>query len=132
MRQRILIGITFVFALAASTSLAQNSNSPTVRPRKTTTTTKPSTDSQKNTDVQEPATTQPKVRSNPAKPKVTATDNSSSPTVTEAFNALINGIRHADVKAVSSVYLNSPRLILFNSNGTVTRGWEQMRKNCES
>ena len=52
--------------------------------------------------------------------------------VVAAFNALINGIRHADVKAVTSVYLNSPRLILFNSNGTVTKGWEQMRKNRES
>src|SRR6185436_14654204 len=100
MRQRILIGITFVFALAASTSLAQNSNSPTVRPRKTTTTTKPSTDSQKNTDVQEPATTQPKVRSNPAKPKVTATNNSIPPPETEAFTPLITGFPPADEKAV--------------------------------
>ena len=30
------------------------------------------------------------------------------------------------------VYWNSPRLILFNNNGTVTKGWEQMRKNRES
>lgn len=132
MQRRILIGIVFVFALAATTALAQNSNSPTVRPRKTTTTTKPSTDSQKSTDVQEPATTQPKARSTPAKPKVTATEPSSSETVAGAFNALLNGIRHADVKAVSSVYLNSPRLLLFNNNGTMTRGWDQMRMNRES
>src|SRR4030095_16545338 len=38
-------------------------------------------------------------------------------------------IRNADVKAVSSVYLNSPRLILFNNNGSVNKSWEQMRKN---
>ncbi len=37
-----------------------------------------------------------------------------------------------NVKAVSNVYWNSPRLILFNNNGTVTKGWEQMRKNRES
>jgi ketosteroid isomerase-like protein len=113
--------------------LAQNSNtSPTVRPRKTTTPTKPSTESQKSTDVQEPATTQPQPRSTTAKPKVTATGPASSQTVAEAFNALINGIRHADVKAVSSIYWNSPRLILFNNNGTVTKGWDQMRINRES
>jgi len=45
---------------------------------------------------------------------------------------LLNGIRHADAKAVTSVYLNSPRLVLFNNNGTVTKGWEQLRKNRES
>ncbi len=49
-----------------------------------------------------------------------------------AFERLLNGIRKADVKVVSGVYLNSPSLILFNNNGTVTRGWEQMRKNRES
>jgi hypothetical protein len=52
--------------------------------------------------------------------------------VLAAFERLLNGIRKADVKAVSGVYWNSPSLILFNNNGTVTRGWEQMRKNRES
>jgi ketosteroid isomerase-like protein len=133
MRRRILVGIIFVFSLSAATALAQNSNSsPTVRPRKTTTTTKPSTESQKSTDVQEPATTQPKARSTTTKPRISATEPASSETVAGAFNALLNGIRHANVKAVSSIYLNSPRLILFNNNGTVTRGWEQMRMNRES
>lgn len=136
MLRRILIGIVFVFALPATNALAQNTNtSPTVRSRTTTTTTntnRSSADAQKNTDVQRPATTQPTPRRTTPKPKITATDNSASPTVTDAFNALLNGIRHADVKAVSSVYWNSPRLILFNNNGSVTKGWEQMRKNRES
>jgi ketosteroid isomerase-like protein len=61
-----------------------------------------------------------------------ATETPGSQSVIAAFNALINGIRHADAKAVTSVYLNSPRLILFNSNGTVTKGWEQLRRNRES
>jgi hypothetical protein len=52
--------------------------------------------------------------------------------VLAAFERLRNGIIKADVNAVSGVYLNSPRLVLFNNNGTVTRGWEQMRKNRES
>lgn len=132
MLKRILIGIVLVFAMSTANVLAQNSNSPTVRPRKTTTTTKPSSDSQKNTDVQEPATTQPQARSTTAKPRVAATGTSSSQSVAEAFNILLNGIRDADVKAVSSVYWNSPRLTLFNYNGTVTKGWDQMRQNRET
>jgi len=136
MKKEMLIAIVFVFAFSAANALAQNTDtSPTVRPRTTTTTTntnKSSAGSQKNTDVQRPATTPPTPKRTTPKPKVTATDNSTSPTVTDAFNALLNGIRHADVKAVSSVYWNSPRLILFNNNGSVTKGWEQMRKNRES
>jgi ketosteroid isomerase-like protein len=45
---------------------------------------------------------------------------------------LIAGIKKADVKAVTDVYWNSPRLNLYNYNGTVTKGWDQMRKNRES
>jgi ketosteroid isomerase-like protein len=33
---------------------------------------------------------------------------------------------------VTAAYWNSPRLNLFNYNGSVTKGWEQMRKNRES
>jgi len=133
MQRKILVGIILVFSLSSATTLAQNSNtSPSVRPRKTATTITPSTNFQKKTDEQEPATTQPKARSTPAKPKVVGTQPSSSQSVTEAFNVLLKGIRDADVKAVSSVYWNSPRLILFNNNGSVTKGWEQMRKNRES
>jgi ketosteroid isomerase-like protein len=49
--------------------------------------------------------------------------------VLATFNALLEGIRHADVAAVTGVYWNSPQLVLFNNNGSVTRGWEQMRIN---
>jgi ketosteroid isomerase-like protein len=133
MLKRMLIGIVLVFALSTANALAQNTNtSPTVRPRTTTTTTKTdksSADSQKSTDVQRPTTTHSEARRTTPKPKVAATETSSSQSVAEAFNALLNGIRRADVKAVSSVYWNSPRLILFNNNGSVTRGWEQMRSN---
>jgi ketosteroid isomerase-like protein len=137
MKKEMLLGIVFVFAVSAADALAQNTNtSPTVRPRTTSPTTntnKSSTDSQKNTDVQRPATTPPTPgRMIVVKPKVTSTNTATSQTVTEAFNALLNGIRHADVKAVSSAYWNSPRLLLFNNNGSVTKGWEQMRKNRES
>ncbi|HLM57319.1 MAG TPA: nuclear transport factor 2 family protein [Pyrinomonadaceae bacterium] len=52
--------------------------------------------------------------------------------VRDAFDTLIDGIRKADAAAVMGVYWNSPRLMLFNNNGTVTRGWEQVRSNRES
>jgi ketosteroid isomerase-like protein len=44
----------------------------------------------------------------------------------------MDGIKHANVNEVMATYWNSPRLNLFNYNGTVTRGWEQVRKNRES
>ncbi|HEY0376262.1 MAG TPA: AtzH-like domain-containing protein [Pyrinomonadaceae bacterium] len=52
--------------------------------------------------------------------------------VLAAFKALIAGIEAVNVKAVTDAYWNSPQLVLFNNNGTVTRGWEQMRSNRES
>jgi ketosteroid isomerase-like protein len=61
-----------------------------------------------------------------------AAETPGSQAVVAAFNALLDGIRKADVKAVSNVYWNSPRLTLFNNNGSVTKGWEQMRRNRES
>ncbi|MEP6913131.1 MAG: AtzH-like domain-containing protein [bacterium] len=136
MLRRLLISIVVVFAISTVNALAQNTNSsPAGRPRTaapTTNTNRSAADSQKSTDVHQPATTQPEARRTTLKPRVTVTPSSTSQSVAEVFNALLNGIRHADVKAVSNVYWNSPRLILFNNNGTVTKGWDQMRKNRET
>ncbi|MDX6496940.1 MAG: SnoaL-like domain [Blastocatellia bacterium] len=52
--------------------------------------------------------------------------------VVAAFNNLLDGIRHADVKAATGAYQNTPRLVLFNYNGTVTRGWDQLKQNREA
>ena len=52
--------------------------------------------------------------------------------VLAAFNTLLDGIRHASVEEVMSAYWNNPRLNLFNYNGSVTKGWEQVKKNRES
>ena len=134
MIKTLLVATVMVFT-AGSAALAQNTNtSQTVRPR---TTTSPSStgkigDPQKGTDVQQPSTTKPKARHIETKAKVATAETTGSQTVVAAFNALLNGIRHTDVKAVTNVYLESPRLILFNSNGTVTKGWEQLRRNRES
>ena len=65
-------------------------------------------------------------------PAATQTPETGPQAVRAAFNKLLDGIRRADVKMVTDVYWNSPQLNLFNYNGTVTKGWEQMRKNRES
>jgi len=57
---------------------------------------------------------------------------SDSQAVLTAFDKLIDGIEHANVNEVMSVYWKDPQLNLFNYNGTVTKGWEQVRKNRES
>jgi ketosteroid isomerase-like protein len=136
MLKRLVISTILAFIALTATASAQNTNSsPTVRPRTTaapSNTNRSSSDSQ-STDVQKPATTtQPAGRAATAKPKVAVIETPGSQAVAAAFNALLNGIRHADVKAVSNVYWNSPRLSLFNSNGSVTKSWDQMRKNRES
>jgi ketosteroid isomerase-like protein len=135
MIKRLIIGAAIVFTTASSVALAQNANSsPTGRPRTTApaANTNKSADAQKSTDVQQPTAAKPAVRRAEVKPRVVAAEAPGSQSVIVAFNALINGIRHADVDAVTNVYLKSPRLVLFNNNGTVTKGWEQMRKNRES
>jgi ketosteroid isomerase-like protein len=77
-----------------------------------------------------PAATPKPTQTPPTKPAAqTPTD---SEAVLFVFNRLLDGIRHANVNEVTAVYWNSPRLNLFNYNGTVTKGWEQMRKNRES
>jgi ketosteroid isomerase-like protein len=135
MRGSSILVIVLVLVFGTSVAFAQNSNSsPTVRPRTTGTPAPTKTPAQQtpSTDVQQPASTAPAARRTEAKPKITGSETPGSQSVIAAFNAIVNGIRHANAKAVSGVYLNSPSLILFNNNGTVTRGWDQMRKNRES
>ncbi|HSE16052.1 MAG TPA: nuclear transport factor 2 family protein [Pyrinomonadaceae bacterium] len=59
----------------------------------------------------------------------TTTQATGSEGVLAAFNTLLDGIRHASVDEVMSAYWNNPRLSLFNYNGSVTKGWDQVRKN---
>jgi ketosteroid isomerase-like protein len=127
--------LVLVLTVATSAALAQNTNSaPSIRPRTTGTPvpTRTPTRQAPSTDVQQPAAKAPAARRTEAKPKITGNETPGSQSVIAAFNALVNGIRHADAKAQANVFLNSPRLLLFNNNGTVTRSWDQMRKNRES
>jgi len=132
-RQIVLVSL---FAFMTATVVAQNTNSSTTpQPRSTGANTNKSAAPSKAITTQQPATTPPAARTSPAKPKVVTPQAVQAPgadTVLAAFERLLNGIRKADVKVVSGVYWNSPTLILFNNNGTVTKGWEQMRKNRES
>ncbi len=115
------MSLLFVFALMCGVVVAQNSNS-------STTTERPRTS---NTNrAKPPATQTPKAPTVAPKPAAKKPVQASSPEA--AFNALIEGIRHADINAVTGAYWNDRRLSLFNYNGTVTKGWEQVRKNRES
>jgi Ketosteroid isomerase homolog len=116
-----------VLVLVCGAVVAQNSNSSTTTERPRTSNTnraKPTPPPQ--TEKAAPA---PKT----APKKLPATDDApGADAVNHAFNDLLNGIRHADVNAVTGVYWNDRRLSLFNYNGTVTKGWEQVKKNRES
>jgi ketosteroid isomerase-like protein len=121
MMRKLLWMVSVVLACAAI-AFAQNSNSSTTTTRTRTVEPKASpTPKPKSTGT--PSTTQ--------RPKSTEVASPSS-TVLAAFNNLLDGIRHADVKAVTSAYQNTSRLVLFNNNGTVTRGWDQMKQNREA
>ena len=104
--------IAFVCAVVLSCGavVAQNTNSPT-----------------------SPITRERTTNTNQSKtPAASPQQSPGSEGVVAAFNALLDGIRHASVNEVMGTYWNSPRLNLFNYNGTVTKGWEQVRKNRES
>jgi hypothetical protein len=129
LRQLVLISL---LAFMSASAVAQNTNSSTTgRPRATGTNTNRSADPSKPADTQQPATPPPAARTVLSKARL-VTVQAGADTVLAAFERLLNGIRKADVKVVTGIYWNSPSLILFNNNGTVTRGWEQMRKNRES
>ncbi len=126
---RIAFIIMLGFALV-SVSQAQTTNTPSPATRKRTVTNNP--DPQKGgTTPQDEAAKQTPKSARPSDNK-TRTKNAASQNVLEVFEALLDGIRAADVKLVTGIYWNSPQLVLFNNNGTVTKGWEQMRKNRES
>ena len=116
-----------IIALTCGVVVAQNvnSSSPTTERQRTTNTnrTKPPV------TKQEPSTTAPKPA---AKKPTTSQEAPGSEGVLAAFNNLLDGIRHANVNEVMGSYWNSPRLNLFNYNGSVTKGWDQVRQNRQS
>lgn len=128
----------FLLLACASLTFAQNSNSSAVEP----TTSAPSTRTRTVAPPQPSPTPRTVTKSPTAQPTPGATTRparteaagqaSPSGAVLAAFNNLLEGIRDADVKAVTNAYQNTPRLLLFNYNGTVTKGWDQLKANREA
>ena len=125
----LVVAIICMLAIAA---FAQNANSSSTTRKRTST--PPSTTKAPAKSVEEAGTAQteptPAPRTTPRRPG--SKSEPSSKDVVAAFKALVAGIEASNVAAVTDVYWNSPQLVLFNNNGSVTRGWEQMRKNRES
>jgi ketosteroid isomerase-like protein len=127
--------IVFLFSVVFLTStsfLAQNTNSSTTTERQRATTNSNRSKTPATTQQQKPAAPSSVPKALPKKPPAPSQQAPGSEGVLAAFNSLLDGIRQADVKAVTAVYWNSPSLNLFNYNGSVTKGWEQVRKNRES
>jgi uncharacterized protein (TIGR02246 family) len=142
MMKKLFFTTSLVVVLSA-TAIAQNTNtstrgaSATGRRQTTatrTTTAKPTTQPAQEgvpAQTEQPAararrtTTTPRATQSPA-------DVAQARAVREAFDSLVDGIRRADADAVMKLYWNSPQLVVFNNNGTVTKSWEQARSNRES
>jgi len=147
MFKKSFAAVALALSFAVSTASAQNTNSSTVpAPAQTT-------------PARRPATRRPTPTPTPAPAAVEAQDEATAPAATRTrrtgtaqtttgaagaaaasanpaeravratFETLLNGIRKSDVEMVMSVYWNSPQLVIFNNNGTVTRTWEQVRSN---
>ena len=112
---------------------AQNSNSSktTTTRTRTTTTKKPATGGTE-TGAQQTEETPSQKSSATQSKRAPAKSDPTSKDVLTTFNALLEGIRHTDVNAVTGAYWNSPQLTIYNSNGSVTKGWAQMHSNVES
>ena len=124
MFKKLIFAAPLALALSAS-ALAQNTNSSANAAKGSATNKKP-TSSQGGTQAQQtPAGATTRTRR-------TTTQSSSEAAVRDAFDSLVDGIRRADADAVMKLYWNSTQLSVFNNNGTVTRGWEQVRSNRQS
>ncbi|HEX8501874.1 MAG TPA: nuclear transport factor 2 family protein [Pyrinomonadaceae bacterium] len=126
-----LIFSTILFVALSGAALAQNANTaatPAARQR-TTATPAPTPAAQ---PAQEAAPSAGPQVTRRAAPRTTPAEAAQARAVREAFDSLVDGIRRADAEAVAALYWNSPQLLIFNNNGTVTKTWEQARSNRES
>jgi len=126
-KKSVLIAL-LALALPAS-ALAQNSNTGTTssaNAAKGRATNKKPESSQGGTQTQQPST------GATTRTRRATTQSSSEAAVRDAFDSLVDGIRRGDADAVMKLYWNSPQLSVFNNNGTVTRGWEQVHSNRQS
>jgi ketosteroid isomerase-like protein len=129
----VAVSVVCFFAVAA---FAQNSNSSTVDSSATPTRTRtiaPPKPSPTPRIVTKPATT-PATPSASPKPDANESTSQAGPAagVLAAFERIIEGVRKADVDLATGGYWNSAALVLFNYDGSVTKGWKQMRENRET
>jgi ketosteroid isomerase-like protein len=125
--KRLLVAAS-ILAVSAAFAAGQNNNSSATSTRGRTATSKPS-----------PTPTKTVTKSSDSSPSGSQTGGATSTPATgpstavlAAFDKIIDGIRRANVNLYMSGYWNSPTLVLFNYNGTATRGWDQLKKNRES
>ena len=126
------VAVASILVACATGALAQSTQSTPVPPAPSRTRT---------VDPPQPAAT-PKVVPKAAKPAASpspqtpqaasTTATGPSAAVLAAFDKIIEGVRRANVNMVTNGYWNSAALVLFNYNGTVTKGWSQMRSNREA
>lgn len=127
MMKRSVAVVSIVFASLAL-AFAQNNNTTSPSSRSRSVDTKPSPTPKTALKSAKPA----------ASPAPATAKRSTTPaagpttTVLAAFDKIIEGVRRANVDMATSGYWNSAQLILFNYNGTVTRGWDQMHANREA
>ena len=131
--KRLFVAVSVLISCAGF-AFAQNSNSSTTDPTMSPTTRERTVAPPRPTPTPRTVTKTPTTDPKPsASPRSGATGQvSPSGTVLAAFNSLLDGIRQADVRAATNAYQNTPRLLLFNYNGTVTKGWDQLKANREA
>ena len=63
-----------------------------------------------------------------------AADTKADPTkpVKDAFERFADGIRTVDAEKVMSSYIKNEDMLIFNNNGSVTRGYETVKSNTEA
>ena len=122
MLKRFLV-VASIVLVSAMLVFAQNSNSSTTTTRTRTVEPKPSPKPTPRSTDTGAASQRPRATSTPVAP---------STGVLAAFDKIIEGIKRSNVDRYTSGYWNSVNLVLFNYNGTVTKGWDQLRKNRES
>ena len=122
--RRFLVAASIIIA-STGAIIAQDTTSPSSRTR--TVLAKP-TPTPKTVAKPSDATAAP----SPSTQTSRRTTTGPSTGVLAAFDKIIDGIKRSNVDLYTSGYWNSPTLVLFNYNGTVTKGWDQLKKNRES
>ncbi len=134
----VLAGCAFAQTANVSSTTTQTApRRPTSSTRKQTTTTTTTTTAPAppapmltgtTTTTETTNTTRTRRATTPARAAVSVAERD----VRATFDALLRAIEKTDVEAVMNFYWNSPQLLIYNNNGTVTRGWAQVHANLVS